>query len=821
MNKIGAIFVIPLLLAFSFSINVCAGELLIENEAFSDKGGWVVDQQFIHIMGSSYLLAHGMGEPVADAQTTVTLQAAGDYKVWVRTMDWVPEHTDTPGRFQVKLNGTALPTTFGTNNGWDWIDAGTHSLTGTSLTVTLHDLSGFEGRCDAIYLNTDPNATPPNELDEMTRWRRGLLGLPEIPELAGTFDVVVIGGGMAGTAAAIAAARGGCKVAFIQDRPVLGGNASSDVRVHTLGQKGFRIVDEIDGPVNSNVEAEAVTASQNRLQKVQAESNITLFLSMRAYAVQKQGNKIVSVDAKHIETSVEKRFAGSFFIDCTGDGWIGYWAGARFMMGREAKSEFNESLAPDTRDSLMMGSTILFRAEDQSNNVTFPAVPWAMDVAKDRAATQGHWYYEYGLGMDPFPNAEHIRDHLFRASYGMFYNAKQNSANTKKKLVWVAYIMGKRESRRIVGAHILKEDEIRKSVNFHDGVAFEQRPIDLHIPKPGHPNDFITDAIYTGIPRFTIPFRSLYSADINNLMMAGRCLSVTHVGLGSPRVMNTVGQMGVAVGYAAALCKKYGTDPKGIYKDHIVELQDSIAFPRNTVLPEHVIIMDNKDAQGVQITGDWVSSTSNPRHNEDYIHDDNKGKGQKRVAFSPPLPADGKYTMYIKHVTGGNRATNVTVEINSADGIKQVEINQKQNAWRWVELGTYMCSVGGATSITVLNDNTNGHVVVDAVALVAETPTGNIDDLQQCISNLGSAIHLVNTLGKSVQVKCILGEPGKIDLNIFNVQGKKIATLAKGSYARGIYTFNWTKDKVKVPAGTYIIRLVTDSGTSVKKFQWR
>ncbi len=822
MNSYRLKFLFFFLISFIFSTQIFAVELLIETESFSNKGGWVVDQQFIHCMGSSYLLAHGYGEPVADAQTTVTLPAVGTYKIWVRTKDWVPTHRETPGKFQVKLNGTTLPSVFGTNKEWSWIDAGTQSFSSTSLTVTLHDLTGFEGRCDALYLNTDPNAIPPNDLPTMDPWRKKLLGLPETPEVAGTFDVVVVGGGITGTGAAVAAARGGCKVAFIQDRPVLGGNASSDVRVHTLGLLGFKVVEEIDGPENSNVEAEAVTATQNRLRKVQAESNISLFLSMRAFAVQKQGNKIVSVDAKHIETGLEKRFLGNFFIDCTGDGWIGYWAGARFMMGREAKSEFNESLAPDKRDSLMMGSTLFFKTKDQNSNSTFPAVPWAMDVAKDRADTKGHWYYEYGLGMDPFPNAEHIRDHLFRANYGMFYNAKQKPEHAKKKMIWMAYILGKRESRRIVGAHILKEDEIRGSVNFHDAIACEQREIDLHFPKPNHPNDFITDAQFTGIPRFTIPFRSLYSADIDNLMMAGRCFSCTHVGLGSPRVMNTCGQMGVAAGYGIALCKKHGTDPKGVYKDHVVELQDSIAFPRNAVLPEQAIIMDNKDAQGVQIIGSWTESKFNHTYyNANYLHDDNKEKGQKRVMFTPTIPKTDEYRIFIKHTTGPNRSTNTPVNIVCASGNKQVIVNQKQNDWLWVELGTFHCSQSGETSITIRNDNTNGHVIVDAIALVPKNSTNLMPDLQECINNFGESIHSVYGSGREMKIKCILSKPGRTTLNVYSMQGKKIAAITDEMCMRGIHTFTWKSAGGKIPAGTYVIRLGTQSGTSVKKVLWR
>ncbi|MBM3844239.1 MAG: FAD-binding protein, partial [Verrucomicrobia bacterium] len=196
-----------------------APRLLLEAESFRNAGGWSLDTQFIEIMGSPYLLAHGLGQPVADATTTATLPAAGKYRVWVRTKDWVAHWgaSGTPGRFQVLVNGQPLAETFGTKGkAWSWHDGGVIEATGTSLAVALRDLTGFNGRCDAIYFTQDLQETPPDDTAPLSAWRKAALGLPAAPEEMGEFDLVVVGGGYGGLGSAISAARQGLKVALIQ-----------------------------------------------------------------------------------------------------------------------------------------------------------------------------------------------------------------------------------------------------------------------------------------------------------------------------------------------------------------------------------------------------------------------------------------------------------------------------------------------------------------------------------------------------------------------------------------------------------------------------
>ena len=229
--------ILTCVLAAAAAATAHAATVLLEAESCHDRGGWTLDTQFIQQMGSPYLLAHGLGKPVADAGARVTFPAAGDYRVFVRTKDWVArwQAPGAPGTFQVIVNGTPLAEPFGTKGAqWGWQDGGSVTLPAGAATVALHDLTGFDGRCDCIVLTTDAAALP-DDPAILPGWRRQWLGLPAEPETKGPYDLVVVGGGYAGMGAAIAAARMGLSVALVQDRPVLGGNGSSEVRVWAMG----------------------------------------------------------------------------------------------------------------------------------------------------------------------------------------------------------------------------------------------------------------------------------------------------------------------------------------------------------------------------------------------------------------------------------------------------------------------------------------------------------------------------------------------------------------------------------------------------------
>jgi hypothetical protein len=563
-------------------------DILVEAESFKDKGGWVIDPQFVEQMGSPYLLAHGLGEPVADARTEISIPLKASYFVWVRTKNWAPGNWDAPGKFILKINGKQLDTVLGTKVGWSWQYAGITSIQDTIASFELSDLTGFDGRCDAIYLST-VKKSPPENKNELIQWRRHLLAEDEIPSSTKKFDLVIVGGGIAGCAASIAAAEQGLKVALIQDRPVLGGNASSEVRVHTEGitWKSDRVLSLLNTVWWPNGSPESVLDDKKRMDNMARYHEISIFLNTRAYAANSASDIITSVDARNVSSGESIRFTAPQFIDCTGDGWIGYWAGAEYMYGREDSSKYNENWdlhkdlwSPAKADNKVMGSSVLWRTVEKSSSVTFPEVPWAMDVAGKYSATVGTWNWEYSdNNMNQIEDGEAIRDHMLKAIYSSFYNAKQNPENANLALEWTSYILGKRESRRLVGDYIYTFRDEKNMVEFPDAVAMEQRAVDVHYQqniKDTSKPDFLSEALFYKVDHYYIPYRSLYSKNIKNLLMAGRCFSCSHVGLGGPRVMNTTGQMGVAVGYAASLCKKYGTDPRGVYTGHIKELQNLI-----------------------------------------------------------------------------------------------------------------------------------------------------------------------------------------------------------------------------------------------------
>lgn len=565
--------------------------VLLEACTFKKRGGWKLDTQFYQQMGGCYLLAHGMGQPVADATTDVTIPEAGEWYVFVRTRDWCPGNWAAPGQFKVALNGKALNTTFGTEKGWAWQIGGKVALKAGVNTVTLKDLAGFEGRVDAIYFSKMPAPKLPNKPADVMGWKDQLSGRSKQTVQTEQYGLVVVGGGMSGCAAALAAAEKGVKVALIHDRPVFGGNASAEVRVHSLGihGKSRRIIEKIDTEHWPNGNARAIKDQKKRDANMQA-SDVALFANQLAIGLEKKGHTILSVDARDSRTGVIRRFKAAQFIDATGDGWLGYWSGATCRYGREAASEFGEKWAkhgdlwsPKVADNRVMGTSILWNSKQGQAKSTFPDVPWAQSVSKDSAKITGEWFWEYSDNeLHQIRDAEQIRDHMFRAIYGNFSNAKKLAKNDRVELQWVAYIGGHRESRRIMGDHIYTMKDVIKGACFDDAVVEEKREIDCHYQQKetGSPFDYLSKALFRKLhrKRYYLPFRSLYSKDIANLMMAGRCFSCSHVGLGGPRVMNTCAQMGVATGYAASLCIQYNANPRTIGQEHIKALRKMIGY---------------------------------------------------------------------------------------------------------------------------------------------------------------------------------------------------------------------------------------------------
>ena len=583
---------------FGVGAVACAGALqaatlLVEAESFAEKGGWVIDQQFMDQMGSPFLLAHGLGTPVADAVATVAVPETGTYRVLARTRNWVALWTkkEAPGKFQVFVNGQALDAVLGTQGAeWAWQSAGSVALEKGTVKLTLHDLTGFDGRCDALVLTTDAAFKPADDVAALEAFRRQQGAIKPTQETKNV-DLAIVGGGIPGVCMAIAAARLGLTVALIQDRPVLGGNNSSEVRVHLGGRANLGpypklgdVLNEISPAKGGNAQPAEVYEDARKTEAVKAEKNISLCLNTRALAVEMNGAKIAAVIGRNIETGQETRFVAALVADCTGDGTIGALAGAEFRIGRESREETGESTAPEKNDSMTMGSSVQWCSHEAQASVAFPDIRWGLaftDATCERVK-MGEWTWETGMRYHQVLQFERVRDYgmlVVYSNWSFLKNRSKNKADyAKSRLDWVAYVAGKRESRRLMGDWVLKEQDLVNKVSCPDGTACTSWTIDLHYPDPKNTKNFPAEefksiAKHKAIYPYPIPYRCLYSKNIDNLFMAGRNISVTHVALGTVRVMRTGGMMGEVVGMASSLCKKYTCSPRDVYASHLDELK--------------------------------------------------------------------------------------------------------------------------------------------------------------------------------------------------------------------------------------------------------
>ncbi len=729
---------ISLLTLAAFSASAQAATVLVEAESFDSHGGWKLDTQFIGEMGSPYLLAHGLGRPVKDANTSVEFPAVGSYRVLVRTKDWVArwKAPGAPGRFQLLVNGSPLKETFGTKGAdWHWHDGGMVEIGSKSVKLALHDLTGFEGRCDAIVFTTEKGFTPPNEIAKLRSWRKRTLGLTEAAAIRDGYDLVVVGGGYAGMGAAISAARMGAKVALIQNRPVLGGNGSSEVRVWAKGniRRGkFPRIGEIIEEISDSATKSPGTYEEFEDAKkeaiVRAEKNIDLFLNHHANVVEMDGDKIKSVTAFDTRTGAERTFKGRNFVDCTGHGTIGYLAGASYDMEEKGR----------------MGMSNMWAWDQTGKTETFPETPWALNLEmKDFPYPRDHhgqWFWESGFDKDAIGDAEGIRDWNFRAVYGAFNAMKNGDGAAEHKdaiLTWTAYIGGPRESRRLMGDVVLTEEDIVAKRDFPDGCVPSTWSIDLHYPKQQYAkkfpeNPFISYAVHgKGVDRsygYPVPYRCFYSKNVPNLFMAGRCISVTHEALGTVRVMKTCGMMGEVVGKAAAICAKEDTTPRGVYEDHLSTLLGMLELPgqarretleSETVMPKELLptspygpmpgidpaklpglVIDDKQAKK---KGKWSAGTGLPGFVAfNYLYAG--GDASAEIRFEFKVDKTGTYEVRVAYQNHENRAAAEPVTVHSADGEKTTRVNMKLAPpidKGWVSVGRYRFEAGKPAAVVI------------------------------------------------------------------------------------------------------------------------
>ncbi len=412
-------------------------------------------------------------------------------------------------------------------------------------------------------------------------------------------DVVVVGGGLAGTVAAVAAARLGSRVALITNRPVLGGNSSSEIRVWVVGATahGTQRFARETGIIGElflenqyrNPQGNPIYWDQVVLDLVRAEPNVSLHLStdVRQVTMTEDGRRIASVTGWTMGSEIETVFTAPVFLDCTGDGLVGALAGAEHRIGREGRAEHGEQWAPEVPDRELLGSSIFFSTHDTGVPERFVPPSIARDISRTpilanrviRTGDNGcaYWWIEWGGQLDTVADNERIRDELWSVVYGVWdhiKNSGQFDADTLT-LDWVGAIPGKREYRRFVGDHTLTQQDLLEQRSFPDTVAFGGWSIDLHPVEGVYAAKAGAQQRYTD-GTYEIPFRSLYSRNVENVLMAGRDISASHVAFGSTRVMATCATQGQAVGTAAHLAVRHGLTPRQLGTSRTRLLQQTL-----------------------------------------------------------------------------------------------------------------------------------------------------------------------------------------------------------------------------------------------------
>ncbi len=412
-------------------------------------------------------------------------------------------------------------------------------------------------------------------------------------------DLCVVGGRFAGMCTAIAAARHGAKVLLMQDRPMLGGNASSEIRMAVGGARGVRetgLVGEICiENMWRNPERNYSLWDSVMWEKVKFELNIELLLNCSCVDLQmKSETEIESVRGWQLTTYTWHTVRATYFADCSGDSVLAPLCGAEFTAGREARAEYQEDIAPEQADAQTMGNSCLLQMREYDRPIPFRAPFWAESISKsqlggDRAYDpsqlgENWWWMELGGTRDTIYDAEEIRDDLLKLVFGVVdfvKNKDDEHDNSRWGVDWIGFLPDKRESRRYIGDYVLTQNDVRAKGRLPDLVAYGGWSMDDH-----HPEGFRYSGpptIYHPAPSpYGIPYRCLYSKNMDNLLFAGRNISVTHTALSSSRVIATCAVLGTA----AALCVKYGLTPRGVYQEKLQELQQTLLWD-DAYLPFH------------------------------------------------------------------------------------------------------------------------------------------------------------------------------------------------------------------------------------------
>lgn len=575
------------------------GFIWLEAESFADYGGWKFDTQFTHKMGSAYLLAAGVLKPLDAARTKLNIPRSGTWRVWARTKDWLPEFS--PGTFAVKVGGRRGAVLGASRKeGWGWETAGEFALPAGEVEVALEDLSGAFARCDALLFTTDLEFRPPEEAEALLAARRKFTGENDAIEDGGEYDLVVVGAGSGGLGVALAAARHGARVALVHDRPVLGGNASSELGVSLDGAAVISGDNRRETGMAEEAFARRAATSDPSFSTAFAQmaaelgDRLSVFDNLRVLSAEKHGDIITSVLARHTATGKRTRFRARLFADGTGDGWLGRFAGADSMYGREAKAEYCEWPAPEKGDELTMSGCLMSGNSSQhrigydfrhtGHPVAFTTPEWARVLPKGFArrvrGLSPEWWVEHGGRFDDVADPERARDELVRINFAYWGWIKNESPLKPKaadvELVSMPHMNARREGYRLAGDYVLAADDALSARMFPDRISYGGWPLDTHDPlgiDNPHGNGYWKH--HPSVPIYSIPYRCVYSRNVPNLLLSGRCVSVTHIALGSVRVQATLFALGQATGTAAAMMLRRGLLPRE-FGAHVGELQQQL-----------------------------------------------------------------------------------------------------------------------------------------------------------------------------------------------------------------------------------------------------